>query len=816
MPIALIASLTAEHLALSQSCNYLVWICPSTYECKNKLYRIEIVGYHCFNSLVHVLHRQSNAPLVTVFTFFKGIFDKDTIKIVPCAENYEQWSLEENNEDLLNNVFQKWDRREQLYKNESLKGLIKDDGTQLLTNDMNGVSVCVTERPHEDIFMIRNLFTEEEINHLQKQLLVCVPFEDMSHEYNKNYRSSKRLMFENESLAVQLWQRIDKSLEAVWKEWLVMLRPQGIGTEGFWVPCGLNSFFRLSKYDKGNEFERHQDVRFCKSQECSILSLIIPFNDNFTGGETEFYIINKQEKERKEVVVTIPQIRGRGIIFPHWIEHAGKLVKNGTKIILRADIMFRRIWLLSEDVLRKECEMYKSNPIYYLIRYHFRESVLACQRRIEPDRATSHFLKAALLEKNIHKYQRLSPKESHDIDHRGPQHIEPSKFTSRKGINKIMVTDILKYIMSFASHKELVKWSKTNRYLYHLLYTHNGWMHFHKLRFPIETQLLLSLLQQEILNKMTSKCNFFARASCWKEVDYTNNHPHKIYLCDIGSCTLDRSKCFDMLPTSSEKYNPGFQLIKPYPLILNIQTEIDVGWTNIYHVRPFHLSEINKLKIIREPLSATQFDIESLLWIDVRERKKDNLEMFFQAKDLGKSFKEMKKNIITTTVFPYQLPDNYIMSFIAAPMLLLSGACAQKLISISSANKLAVIHIGNFKSMSWLAVLEGGKLIQQISLFPLESESITVDDIIKKLNSSSSSLFSFVEQQQIAQHILNTISQHNIQINCIILSGRNVPTSQAFNEIQTKGIQLVDSDPFRMHIGASAYHSLKRLFQFEQ
>lgn len=97
------------------------------------------------------------------------------------------------------------------------------------------------------------------MKNIVSRLVVTVPFEKMDHEYELKYRGSQRIMFESESLAQQLWQRIEAAMPA-YTDYFSGLKPRGIGTDGVWLPAGLNNFFRLAKNEPGTDFKRHHDV----------------------------------------------------------------------------------------------------------------------------------------------------------------------------------------------------------------------------------------------------------------------------------------------------------------------------------------------------------------------------------------------------------------------------------------------------------------------------------------------------------------------------------------------------------------------------
>ena len=92
---------------------------------------------------------------------------------------------------------------------------------------------------------------------------------------------------------------------------------------------GLSELFRFYKYDFNQKFKKHIDGRFKISMQTeSRITLIVYLNDDFEGGEVKF------DK------VTITPKAGMALCFVHEQKHEGCPVPEGTKYILRTDIMY--------------------------------------------------------------------------------------------------------------------------------------------------------------------------------------------------------------------------------------------------------------------------------------------------------------------------------------------------------------------------------------------------------------------------------------------------------------------------------------------
>ena len=98
-------------------------------------------------------------------------------------------------------------------------------------------------------------------------------------------------------------------------------------TDGAWPPSGLDAEGNLvDDLSRGNQL--------------SWLTFLIYLTDHFEGGGTRFYL---ERQGGKDVVVTPTQ--GSVLCFFHGHHplsplHAGERVRNGTKYVLRTDVMY--------------------------------------------------------------------------------------------------------------------------------------------------------------------------------------------------------------------------------------------------------------------------------------------------------------------------------------------------------------------------------------------------------------------------------------------------------------------------------------------
>lgn len=109
----------------------------------------------------------------------------------------------------------------------------------------------------------------------------------------------------------------------------------------------LNDHFRFSKYHPGQEFKIHRDgFNMDADGGRSLMTLNIFLNDQFDGGETDFFY-DEDDADDDDVDNDEPKLRyrakpkpGRGCLFHgNNLLHCGNKVENGYKYLLRTDLM---------------------------------------------------------------------------------------------------------------------------------------------------------------------------------------------------------------------------------------------------------------------------------------------------------------------------------------------------------------------------------------------------------------------------------------------------------------------------------------------
>jgi len=98
----------------------------------------------------------------------------------------------------------------------------------------------------------------------------------------------------------------------------------------------INPCFRFSRYKAGGFFRTHRDGKNYdntvnpEEHTENVLTLNIFLNDDFDGGETTFFEVNK---------FTLKPVAGMAGLFMHNQLHCGERVKDHRKYLLRTDVM---------------------------------------------------------------------------------------------------------------------------------------------------------------------------------------------------------------------------------------------------------------------------------------------------------------------------------------------------------------------------------------------------------------------------------------------------------------------------------------------
>jgi hypothetical protein len=80
-------------------------------------------------------------------------------------------------------------------------------------------------------------------------------------------------------------------------------------------------------------------------------TLLMYLNDDFDGGETSFRSYKSGEED--PIIQSIVPKTGSVLLFDHTQEHQGNIVRNGRKMVLRTEVVHKKILLEeSQDPFR--------------------------------------------------------------------------------------------------------------------------------------------------------------------------------------------------------------------------------------------------------------------------------------------------------------------------------------------------------------------------------------------------------------------------------------------------------------------------------
>lgn len=148
-------------------------------------------------------------------------------------------------------------------------------------------------------------------------------------EYPPSYRSNDRLVFDDPVLATWLYGLLGSQL------------PNELSDDsGTWHRVGLNTRFRVCRYEGGQSFRIHQDGAHTVGEDiASRLTCQLYLNSahEFSGGATRFYAARHGDL----LGVVRPEC-GTVIVFDHQLWHDGEAVPAGCKYVLRTDVLYRR------------------------------------------------------------------------------------------------------------------------------------------------------------------------------------------------------------------------------------------------------------------------------------------------------------------------------------------------------------------------------------------------------------------------------------------------------------------------------------------
>ena len=184
----------------------------------------------------------------------------------------------------------------------------------------------------DDIFLIRNFLTPEECRH-HITLTEAAGYGDApistgrGFVMRKDVRNNDRVMIDDTPLAAELFERARPFLAV---NFLI------------WRPVGLNERFRYYRYGPGQKFDWHFDGAFTRENgDSSKLTFMVYLNGGCVGGETKFNLRRLGGVRDDDEVLTVVPEAGTALVFRHDVLHTGAMVLEGTKYVMRTDVMYR-------------------------------------------------------------------------------------------------------------------------------------------------------------------------------------------------------------------------------------------------------------------------------------------------------------------------------------------------------------------------------------------------------------------------------------------------------------------------------------------
>ena len=176
-------------------------------------------------------------------------------------------------------------------------------------------------KAHTDhVFSIAQFLTPAECSKLialaESTGFVCAGVRTATgHKAMPAIRNNERALLEDRAWVGTLWSRLS-SAALPW-------------VDGE-MPVGLPKDLRFYKYSNGQRFKMHKDGPWSENGISSKLTFLIYLNDNFAGGATDFRDF------------TISPATGAALLFIHDTWHEGASVTEGTKYVLRSDVLYAR------------------------------------------------------------------------------------------------------------------------------------------------------------------------------------------------------------------------------------------------------------------------------------------------------------------------------------------------------------------------------------------------------------------------------------------------------------------------------------------
>lgn len=159
--------------------------------------------------------------------------------------------------------------------------------------------------------------------------------------YPTSYRNNERQVIDTVEFSESLFNEIKNYIPDT-------ITTSGISKKekGTWRLASLNSRIRICRYLSNQYFNKHLDgIHYVDENTQSKLTFMIYLNGSkdFSGGKTLFF----DAKNSSAPFKTYTPEKGDLIIFDHNLWHSGEIVSNGTKYVLRSDIIYTKDQFIS-------------------------------------------------------------------------------------------------------------------------------------------------------------------------------------------------------------------------------------------------------------------------------------------------------------------------------------------------------------------------------------------------------------------------------------------------------------------------------------
>ncbi|KAG0043143.1 hypothetical protein BGZ83_011780 [Gryganskiella cystojenkinii] len=144
------------------------------------------------------------------------------------------------------------------------------------------------------------------------------------------YRDGYRCIIDDKEFVAELWKRVQAYIPEVYED-----RPR----------IEMNERLRFLRYGPGDKFEPHMDGEYRRTDGSGhVTKVTIQFylNEGCVGGATSFlseYSFREDRGGENEKLEVNPRT-GQILIFQHNLLHEGSQVTQGTKYVVRTDILY--------------------------------------------------------------------------------------------------------------------------------------------------------------------------------------------------------------------------------------------------------------------------------------------------------------------------------------------------------------------------------------------------------------------------------------------------------------------------------------------